>query len=262
VQKRDAVTAALDSDEASVIPEQALENSPIRAIKATYDPKSGNLLGFVLDMAYDEATIVTCDAWKQNCGGVPKNSFVLMQVNASASNLSPSWKPKPSLILGRVKEAVGTPVSSDVQQTVFSIHKLQAVVDPYTNAELQWSALKVAILGTYYDDGETIQFGNDIDSYIPPHFYEVYVPTKGDLNTLINSFVDHEHPYEIGELRYTETQTNVSQGEVSIQVSPLDFIANRTALFGKTRMGKSNTIKVIADMMIRSGENVGQVILT
>src|SRR5262249_24355680 len=47
---------------------------------------------------------------------------------------------------------------------------------------------------------------------------------------------------------------------VPIKVSPHDFIANRTALFGKTRMGKSNTVKVIADMLLRSQEHVGQII--
>jgi hypothetical protein len=47
-------------------------------------------------------------------------------------------------------------------------------------------------------------------------------------------------------------------------VDPLDFIGrgsgNRTALFGKTRMGKSNAIKVIADTIFQTSANVSQLI--
>jgi hypothetical protein len=64
----------------------------------------------------------------------------------------------------------------------------------------------------------------------------------------------------IGHLRYTETLTTKSKDSVPIKVSPHDFVAKRTALLGKTTMGKSNIIKVIADMMMRSEENVGQII--
>src|SRR5262249_41576953 len=48
--------------------------------------------------------------------------------------------------------------------------------------------------------------------------------------------------------------------EVPVRVSPRDFVGSRTALFGKTRMGKSNTVKIIAQMILDSGEIVGQII--
>ena len=35
------------------------------------------LLGFLLNLSYEDVTIVTCDPWKRNCGGVPRNSLVL-----------------------------------------------------------------------------------------------------------------------------------------------------------------------------------------
>jgi len=254
------IHAALDEDEARA---KALDTAilgTIGKIFGSFNAKGDNLLGFVLDMTYDEATIVTCDAWKRKCGGIPKNSFVVIRVNPIVADLAPEDIPSPSLILARVTEAVGTPVSSDIQQTIFQIHKVQAVVDPYTNIELQWSALKVAILGTYYDseDGE-VMFGNDIDTYVSPHFYEVYVPNAEDLEVLVNTFVSNEG-FHIGDLRYTETQTTRNQPTVPIRVSPRDFVANRTALFGQTRSGKSNIIKVVADMMMNSGHNVGQLI--
>ena len=221
-----------------------------------YTPNAqDNFLGFLLGLSYDDATIVTCDGWKRSCGGVPKNSFVLIKLTPTAAAGQPAGK---ALILARVQEALPTPLDSEQRQTIFNIHKVQAELDPYTNQELQWGALKAAVLGTYYDDAGAIDFGSEIDSYVSPHFYEVYVPVAEDLQTLINNFVA-ENNVRVGQLRYTETRTS-RMPSVRIGVAPADFIANRTALFGKTRMGKSNTIKVIADMMLRSGLNVGQII--
>jgi hypothetical protein len=258
MSRLDPIQRVLQADAAKVKAEQSL--GPIATLLPTYTSSSSRLLGYILDMSYDEATIVTCDAWKRKCGGVPKNSFVIIRLNSSIAALTPEETLRPALILGRVIQPVATPLSADIQQTIFSIHKVQAVVDPYTDAELQWGALKVAILGTYYDDeSRDIIFGNDIDSYVSPHFYEVYVPTAEHLTLLINSFVHASNPMEIGILRYTETQTAPRQN-VPVFVTLADFIGNRTALFGKTRMGKSNTVKIIADMILRSGAHVGQLI--
>jgi hypothetical protein len=259
--ERNSIESILDQDESVVLARDAGALGPIHQFTLRLRSDADNLLGFVLDVSYDEATIVTCDAWKRKCGGVPKNSFVVIRLNPAAAQLNSGETPRPALVLARIIEAVATPLSSEIQQTIFTIHKVQAVVDPYTNAELQWGALKVSILGTYYDDeDQNIAFGNDIDSYMSPHFYEVYVPAPSDLGTLINSFVSQNESHTIGQLRFTETQTIKPSSTVAVNVSPLDFVANRTALFGKTRMGKSNIVKVVADMMIRSKENVGQVI--
>jgi len=219
-----------------------------------------SLLGFLLKMDYDELTLVTCDAWKRNCGGVPKNSFVIVRLNEKAAMYKPA-NARPFLILARVRETAMTPVAADIQSTIFQIHKVQAAIDPLTNAELQWGALKADILGTYYDTLEQkIAFGNDIDSFVSPHFYEIYVPKREHLEVLINSFVAEKDPIQIGRLRYTETETLGIEEIVPVSVSTDDFLCNRTALFGKTRMGKSNTIKVILDTMLRKETNLGQIV--
>jgi hypothetical protein len=46
---------------------------------APFLPK--RLLGFLLNLSYEDITIVTCDPWKRNCGGVPRNSFVLVRLS-------------------------------------------------------------------------------------------------------------------------------------------------------------------------------------
>ncbi len=249
----DPVEQALVRDAATLSAQPA---GPIAQMADRYTPDAKDqFLGFLLGLSYDDATIVTCDGWKRSCGGVPKNSFVLIKLSPAAAAGQVAGK---ALILARVVEAVPTPLDAEQRQTIFNIHKVQAELDPYTNQELQWGALKASVLGTYYDAEAEIDFGSDIDSYVSPHFYEVYVPLATDLERLVNNFVA-ENNVPIGQLRYTETLTH-SRPAVSIGVAPPDFVSNRTALFGKTRMGKSNTIKVIGDMMLRSGLNVGQII--
>ena len=160
----DPIQTALENDEASVIAQHSAPTGPIGELVMSCRATANNLLGFVLAMSYDEATIVTCDAWKRKCGGVPKNSFVIIRLNPLVAKLSSEETPRPALILARIIEPVATPLTVEQQQTIFTIHKVQAIVDPYTNAELQWGALKAAILGTYYDDNDSqITFGNDID---------------------------------------------------------------------------------------------------
>ena len=172
--------------------------------------------------------------------------------------------------MARITESVPTPIASEIQQTIFQIHKAQADIDPITNKEFQWSALKGKVVGTFYDKAQagaanqsTIGFGLDVDTFFAPHCYEVYAPRSDHLSELINAFGEDPNPLEIGYLRYTETPSTVTSDVVQILVDPKDFIGraygHRTALFGKTRFGKSNTMKVIADTVLQR-QGAGQII--
>ncbi len=174
---------------------------PVGTVARAYTPESDRLLGFLLALNYGELSIVTCDPWKRKCGGVPRNSFVAIKLSPAAVDK----EDRPfcdRIILARTTDSVPTPVERDIQGTIFQLHKVQAIPDPVTNKELQWSALKASVVGTYYDveteDG-TLEssFGNDVDTFFAPHAYQVYVPTEEDLDTLVNSFVRCENPLEI-----------------------------------------------------------------
>jgi hypothetical protein len=251
------------------------EVGPVARIARNYDASSDGepgrrLLGFLLSLDYDELSIVTCDPWKRACGGVPRNSFVMIKLSEAAVG-EEDRQFLDRVILARVTDSVPTPVERDIQGAVFQLHKVQAIPDPVTAKELQWSALKASVVGTYYDarggDGKLVAaFGNDVDTFFAPHAYAVFVPSPEDLDSLVNSFVSGADPLEIGRLRYTETpRPGTAEDEVvPVRVDPRDFVGheygNRTALFGKTRMGKSNTIKVVADTVLSSDLAVGQVI--
>jgi hypothetical protein len=232
-------------------------------IAAKYRIESERLLGLLLKLDFAESHLMTCDAWKRKCGGIPRGSFVLFRIDPRAVNAEDRHFCN-RLILARITDSVPTPVETNVQQTLFQAHKLQAQLDPLTHQDLQWGALKASIVGTYYDDGENIGFGNDVDTFFSPFEYAAYSPTDEDLTVLINSFVRCEKPVEIGELRYTETPSPFTKIRVPILIDPRDIVgepraAQRLANFGKTRYGKSNANKIIAQTIFNSDIDCAQV---
>lgn len=269
----DEISSIVHADESDI--ESSSEVGPVSKIADYYSTllkpdkgKNGDrLLGFLINLNYDEVTIVTCDPWKRKCGGVPRNSLVVIKVSPDQVNAEDKLACQ-RLVMIRITDSVPTPVANDTIATVFQIHKHQATIDPITQKELQWSALRGSVVGTFYDTMENscfkIKFGLDIDTYYAPHAYEVYVPTSAHLETLINCFSEHPFPLEIGEMRYTETPSISSRDKVAIKVDPTDFIGksygHRTALFGKTRYGKSNTMKVVADTALHLKQSPGQII--
>lgn len=238
------------------------------------DPESKRLLGYVMELGYDNAVIVTNDFYKIRSGGISKNSFLVIRPESLQGLIAPEdlrsfgrAADQPAhLILARVREPAPTPLANDVARTYFEMHKSHMPeLDVFTKSELQWGAVKVTVLGTFFDDPQTqdIEFGGDIQTFLSPHMYTVHVPTKEMLDRLINYNVDRQkQKLQIGWVRLTESLLNPPPVEerVPVRVTPGDFIGSRTALFGKTRMGKSNTVKVIAQMILDSGVDVGQVI--
>ena len=242
---------------------------PVGEIAQQYDLESDRLLGLLLKLDFEESHFVTCDAWKRKCGGVPRGSFVLFRIDPRS--VDPNDRDFYNrLILARVTNSAPTPVEANVQQTLFQVHKLQAQLDPLTNLDLQWGALKASIIGTFYDeeieDELRIGFGNDVDTFFSPFAYVAYMPIDRDLDTLINSFVHMqcENPVTIGNLRYTETPSPQTAVNIPILINPQDIVgeptaAQRLANFGKTRFGKSNSSKIISQAIFSSDLDVAQV---
>lgn len=256
----DVVTRELSGEETR---NQERSAGPVSTIATKYILESDRLLGLLLKLDFGESHLVTCDAWKRKCGGVPRGSFALFRIDPRAVN-SEDREFCSRLILARITDAAPTPVETNVQQTLFQAHKLQAQLDPLTHQDLQWGALKASIVGTYFDDGNKVGFGNDVDSFFSPFSYVAYRPTDADLSILINSFVREDRRVEIGRLRYTETPSPSSITNVPIYIDPRDIVgeptaAQRLANFGKTRYGKSNSNKIIARAIFDSGIDVSQV---
>jgi len=218
------------------------------------------MVGYVMSLGYDTATLITNDFYKHRVGGIPKNSFLVIRPEPFELEGEEFETPK-HLILVRVLEPASTPLSNEVSRTYFEMHKSHMPeIDVFTRSELQWGAMNAAVLGTYYDGvNGSVTFGADIETYYSPHLYAVYAPTPEMLATLVNAFVDKELSLPIGTMRLTESAFSPSP-RIDINVAPRDFVGARTALFGKTRMGKSNTVKIILQMIMDSKVDIGQVV--
>jgi len=223
-------------------------------------------VGYVLEISYDTVTIITSDPFKLAVGGVPRNSLLIMVPD---SLLKDNSLP-PHFTLLRVLDSAPTPLSKEVQQTYFELQKRSMPeLDVFTQSELQWGALETAVLGMFYPHPEKmgeVEFSGDLNNFVSAHKYRVYAPNDELLNLIINSTVPKENRFPIGKLRLTECRLSLPgkpHPNVTVYVSTKDFMGTRTALFGKTRLGKSNVVKLIAQSIIEATKetrNVGQLI--
>ncbi len=251
----------------------AMQNHPLRLLqsflgreKASEQAKKyGDLrfVGYVLEIGFDTVTTITSDPYKIAVGGVPRNSLLLM-VPGNHDDFPPHFT------LLRVLEAAPTPLSQEVQQTYFELQKKSMPeLDVFTQSELQWGALKTAVLGMFYPHPERIdevEFSGDLNNFVSAHKYRIYAPEDDLLDLITNVMVPQENRFAIGNLRLTECRLplpNKPQPKVTVYVSTKDFMGARTAMFGKTRLGKSNIVKLIAQSLIETTsqtKNVGQLI--
>jgi hypothetical protein len=221
-------------------------------------------VGYVLDIGYDTVTIITSDPFKINVGGVPRNSLLIMIPSVKVDGAAPHFT------LLRVLETAPTPLSRDTQQTYFELQKKSMPeLDVFTQSELQWGALQTGVLGMFYphpDKSNAVEFSGDMNNFVSAHKYKVYAPNDELLDLVVNAMVPQEHRFPLGNLRLTECRLPLPGSalpDVSVLVSTEDFKGTRTAMFGKTRLGKSNVVKLIAQSLIETttqDKSVGQLI--
>src|SRR5207247_8166139 len=134
-------------------------------------------VGYVLEIGYDEITIITCDPFKVNVGGIPRNSLLIM-VPDSFEQSGISIPPHFTLL--RVLESAPTPLTKEVQQTYFELQKKSMPeLDVFTQSELQWGALNTGVLGMFYASPERINavaFSGDLNNFVSAHKYRIYAP--------------------------------------------------------------------------------------
>ena len=249
------------------------QDSPLRVLTDFLDEEARNeqagnydkmrFVGYVLDLGFDDATIITSDPFKKAVGGVPRGSFLIMAPD-SLEGMPPHFS------LLRVKATAPTPLSRDVQQTYFELHKKSMPdLDIWTKGELQWGALSANVLGMFFpdqSDGEKIAFSGDVNNVVSAHRYKVYAPNSELLEIIVNGTVRKENQFPIGKLRLTECSLPFADSQplnTDVRVSTSDFRGFRTAMFGKTRLGKSNVVKIIAQSLLettKDNNSVGQLI--
>lgn len=230
-------------------------------------------LGETLRMDFRNVTVQVHDHHRRQVGGIPHLSYLV------ASRVQP-WKTSidwadedASVLLLRVLGAAPTP--SDMLDGIVRAEAARRAtgnetehwdtgeyMDGYTRHQLSFAGLTCEVVGTFYlgrRDAQKglfeLRFGTDINNFYPNKGLKVYKPIGEALREIVNfrdPSLTPDHPLEdytvpIGSVRYASTNRPM-QGvdEVEIRIPPVDLLAQRTALFGMSRTGKSNTTKIVA----------------
>ncbi|MEW6564643.1 MAG: DUF87 domain-containing protein [Spirochaetota bacterium] len=215
---------------------------------------------------FDKAYLLITDAWKEKVGGIPQGTFILAFYENENDDVD-------ECLLLRAIRPAKLPTDSDVISSMVEYYKdnlktsgKKSQLDDVTKYTFSFSGLECRILGTFFRDiNGNIQFGADVENYYSAHNYVAYKPV-GDILEQIVNFRDGATPigcetdYRIGKVRYSSSRRfQEKYPEVPVYVNPSDFLGKRTALFGMTRTGKSNTVKKIIEATTEISQKAQQI---
>lgn len=262
--------------------------------------QSNQLVGDLYSMNYEKARVIIHDTYRHRVGGIPSLSFLI------ASRLNPNdcdsvdfKDEETSFILLRVIDSATLPQDSESERIRVEVARQvsgdsakhwddKTTMDLKTKDYLSYAGVLCRIIGTFYLDDDSnngesplqLKFGSDISNYYPNHGLKVYKPNGDALKEIVN-YIDpqvkqqnydkfgDESKVRIGYVRYASTnRKHQNIDNVPIYVYPADLLSQKTALFGMTRTGKSNTTKIIAKAVFElrkhpiknSNSRIGQLI--
>ncbi len=223
-----------------------------------------NYVGEVIEMHYKNATIQVSDYDRQKVKGIPSQSFLIAtRLLSKDINISTFEDEDSCVLLLRVLDSAQLPmdverkrIRSEIAEDANSKEHWESDLDFASKRVMSFSGLTCRIIGTFYlkNNGKILRnkeqalelsFGSDISNFYPNRGLKVYKPTRDSLKTIIN-FGLNESSIEIGQVRYASTQRpNDEIDSVKVKLNPEDLVSQKTAIFGMTRTGKSNTVKTI-----------------
>ena len=171
----------------------------------------------------------------------------------------------PSLLLLRVLASSTLPNDIEMQSARFQAGQRASDsphnwdehqnTDQFTLHQMRYAGLRCSILGTFRmvldkDSREwRLTFGSDIDNFYAGQGMKIYKPVGIALERIVNFTQDGmtgAGRVRIGEVKYAAALDDGRPESVPVLMTTRDVVAQRTALFGMTRTGKSNTVKTLA----------------
>lgn len=247
-------------------------------------------VGEVYSLGYEEALVQIHDFHRQTVGGIPALSFLIATRIASSAQTDIRQEDA-SIILLRVLDKANLPNADEAlrvrvenaQRVSGEIDKNwddRGVMDPTTHNLLSCAGVRCRVLGTYYvsiaNQGDALShrlaFGSDLSNYYPNRGLKVFKPRGKFLEAIVNYRGEHadesaaSYVVRVGEVRYASTHRPFQQIDgVPVSITPLDLLGQKTALFGMTRTGKSNTTKIMLRSIFalrwQTGERrIGQIV--
>jgi len=221
---------------------------------------------------YEKAQVLVSDAHKNNVKGIAQGAFLLAFYEGEDD--------VQEALLLRVLTPSKLPTDNDVVSSMIEYYKEGADIsglagsdyvsklDDFTRYEFSFSGLECRVLGSFYKiktsqniDGQLVysektEFGADLENFYSANNYTVYKATGDVLKAIVNQrdkeiVAGNENEFKIGSVRYSSSRRFQSdEPNVDVYISPQDIVGKRTALFGMTRTGKSNTVKKIIEATV------------
>ena len=235
-------------------------------------------VGELYSINYETAKVMIHNFHRQKVGGIASLSFLIAtRVNPFSNDSSIDFtKEDSSIILLRVMDSTMLP--QDIEAERIRIETAQRVsgeedkqwdvsaMDARTKNIFDFAGLECRIIGTFFLDEDphnseaplSLRFGSDISNFYPNRGLKVYKPTAKALEEIINycdpiNIRDQKEKFKnikrvkLGNVRYASTNRRFQHvDDVPVYIYPSDLLSQKTALFGMTRTGKSNTTKIIA----------------
>lgn len=231
-------------------------------------------VGEVISINYEETLLQIHDHERMQVGGIPALSFLIATRINPALGLIDYKDEDASFILLRVMDAsalhnhaesqrIRSETAQRVSGDIDKHWDSDGSMDTRTRVYLGYAGIKCRIIGTFYLDKNNqnqlgLQFGSDLSNFYPNRGLKVYKPNGDALKQIVN-YIDpdnlqsHIDAYKtaesvkLGYIRYASTNRSFQNIDtVPVQIYPADLLSQKTALFGMTRTGKSNTTKIIA----------------
>ena len=220
------------------------------------------LVGDLIRMDFDEAHVLVHDALREQVGGIPHSCFLIA---ARTPPTGGAGAAEPSLLLLRVLGSSSLPNEIAMQQARFQAGQRASDspnnwdehqnTDQFTLHQMRYAGLRCSILGTFRmvlsgdSEQSELMFGSDIDNFFAGRGMKIYKPVGAALERIVNFSRDEEAGsgrVRIGEIKYAAALDAGRPESVPVLMTTRDVVAQRTALFGMTRTGKSNTVKTLA----------------
>lgn len=236
-------------------------------------------VGELYSINYETTKVLINNFYRKEVGGIPSLSFLIAtRVNPFVDENVDYRLENSSIILLRVmdstqlpqereNERIRTEVAQRVSGETDKNWDTDGIMDAKTRNLLDFAAVECRIVGTFYldlqkedqaDSNLVLKFGSDISNYYPNKGLKVYKPNAEALKEIVN-FIDDSVLVEyrerfnsvtrvkLGSIRYASTNRKYQQiDNVPVSIFPADLLSQKSALFGMTRTGKSNTAKIIA----------------
>lgn len=225
---------------------------------------TGLFIGRPFRLTYNRAEILVADAWKQRAKGIPQGCFLLAYYDNE-----PDEQDNAEAVLLRVIQPTRLPTDQEVISSMVEYYKddirtgtnQRSQLDTFTRYEFSFSGLECSILGSFYiDERGRTRFGADLENFYSAHNYSVIKPSPEILEKIVN-YRENGVPggvgdIKIGKVRYSSSRRfQQTEEDIPVYVQAPDFAGKRTALFGMTRTGKSNTVKKIIQSCVEMSDN-------